>query len=74
MSIYIAFKDSTNPSRQPQKELSLETDDSGSPRDMSRQTVTAIKPSNEKSQLCKKFMENGNCPYQKKCKFAHGSH
>jgi hypothetical protein len=28
----------------------------------------------EKSQLCKKFVENGYCPYQKKCKFAHGSH
>jgi len=26
-----------------------------------------------KSQLCKKFMENGYCPYGKKCKFAHGS-
>ena len=25
-----------------------------------------------KSQLCKKFMENGCCPYDKKCKFAHG--
>ena len=28
----------------------------------------------EKSQLCKKFIENGYCPYQKKCKFAHGLH
>lgn len=28
----------------------------------------------EKSQLCKKFIENGFCPYQNKCKFAHGSH
>ena len=25
-----------------------------------------------KSQLCKKFMEHGYCPYDKKCKFAHG--
>jgi hypothetical protein len=28
----------------------------------------------EKSQLCKKFLEFGSCPYQKRCKFAHGSH
>ena len=28
----------------------------------------------EKSQLCKRFMQNGSCPYEKKCKFAHGSH
>ncbi len=24
--------------------------------------------------MCKKFIENGSCPYQGKCKFAHGSH
>ena len=28
----------------------------------------------EKSELCKKFMEKGHCPYGSKCKFAHGSH
>lgn len=28
----------------------------------------------EKSELCKKFMERGYCPYGDKCKFAHGSH
>lgn len=28
----------------------------------------------EKSQLCKKFVENGYCPYEKRCKFAHGLH
>ena len=28
----------------------------------------------EKSELCKKFMEKGDCPYGFKCKFAHGSH
>ena len=28
----------------------------------------------EKSQLCKKFIENGACPYSYKCKFAHGLH
>lgn len=27
----------------------------------------------EKSELCKKFMEKGSCPYGYKCKFAHGS-
>lgn len=28
----------------------------------------------EKSQLCKKFVEHGYCPYEKRCKFAHGLH
>ena len=28
----------------------------------------------EKSELCKKYMEKGECPYGYKCKFAHGSH
>jgi hypothetical protein len=28
----------------------------------------------EKSQLCKKFIENGCCPYKTRCKFAHGLH
>ena len=28
----------------------------------------------EKSELCKKFLEKGSCPYGEKCKFAHGSH
>lgn len=28
----------------------------------------------EKSELCKKFVERGSCPYGEKCKFAHGSH
>ena len=28
----------------------------------------------EKSQLCKKFIEFGICPYGQKCKFAHGQH
>lgn len=26
----------------------------------------------EKSQLCKKFVEQGYCPYERRCKFAHG--
>ena len=33
-----------------------------------------IRLNKEKSQLCKKFMEFGYCPYGKRCKFAHGSH
>lgn len=28
----------------------------------------------EKSELCKKFTEQGFCPYGSRCKFAHGSH
>lgn len=28
----------------------------------------------EKLELCRKFMDQGYCPYEKKCKFAHGSH
>ena len=27
-----------------------------------------------KTELCRKFMENGSCPYGKKCQFAHGYH
>ena len=41
-----------------------------SPRQNSSQPTTY----KEKSQLCKKFVENGYCPYEKKCKFAHGLH
>lgn len=28
----------------------------------------------EKSELCKKYIEKGSCPYGMKCKFAHGRH
>lgn len=28
----------------------------------------------QKSQLCRGFIEAGFCPYQNRCKFAHGSH
>jgi len=41
-----------------------------SPRQNSSQQSTY----KEKSQLCKKFVEHGYCPYEKKCKFAHGLH
>ena len=27
-----------------------------------------------KSELCKKYIERGSCPYGIKCKFAHGCH
>jgi hypothetical protein len=27
-----------------------------------------------KAELCRRFMQFGCCPYQRKCKFAHGSH
>ncbi len=30
--------------------------------------------SKQKAELCKQFMEFGECPYQGRCKFAHGSH
>lgn len=56
----------------------------GNPRQekkgVSRSTVDSGEGSVEgrsdkvKSQLCKRFMEKGYCPYEKRCKFAHGSH
>ncbi len=39
-----------------------------------RQNLPSYISHKEKSQLCKKFVENGYCPYEKKCKFAHGLH
>ncbi len=39
-----------------------------------RQNTQTKATHKEKSQLCKKFVENGYCPYEKKCKFAHGLH
>lgn len=68
----------TTSSFQGKKELnySPSTEDSASPR--GHQQIAYSKPSikkdKEKSQLCKKFIEFGFCPYEKKCKFAHGSH
>jgi hypothetical protein len=37
-----------------------------------REHSVDVKGNKLKSQLCKKFMENGYCPYEKRCKFAHG--
>lgn len=37
-----------------------------------KETSIDAKHTKLKSQLCKKFMENGYCPYEKRCKFAHG--
>ena len=49
---------------------SLSTQESHSPNN----TPKCSYLNKEKSELCRKFMEKGFCPYQKKCKFAHGSH
>ena len=39
-----------------------------------REHAATLPSYKEKSQLCKKFVENGYCPYEKRCKFAHGLH
>lgn len=59
-----------------QQNYSPSTDDSGSPRSGFTETYgkPSIRKDKEKSQLCKKYLEFGFCPYEKKCKFAHGSH
>lgn len=53
-----------------QQACSLSTEESHSPNN----TPKCGYHNKEKSELCRKFMEKGFCPYQKKCKFAHGSH
>lgn len=54
---------------------SFSTSGSSTPRESPEgHEKSSIHSNKEKSQLCKKFMENGFCPYQNKCKFAHGSH
>ena len=52
------------------------TEDSASPRNHQQDYYhkSSIRKDKEKSQLCKKYLEFGFCPYEKKCKFAHGSH
>lgn len=59
-----------------QMDYSPSTEDSMSPRAHQQMPLPkpSIKKDKEKSQLCKKFIEFGVCPYEKKCKFAHGSH
>lgn len=47
---------------------------STSPSESPKSTNMAFFSNKEKSELCRKFMEFGYCPYQKKCKFAHGCH
>jgi|JI9StandDraft_2_1071091.scaffolds.fasta_scaffold771969_1 hypothetical protein len=42
--------------------------------DLSEETHINPEDSKEKSELCRRFMDYGYCPYQKRCKFAHGSH
>jgi hypothetical protein len=66
-------------SRQPghkQQDYSPSTEESVSPRHEHPNAYykSSIRKDKEKSQLCKKFLEFGFCPYEKKCKFAHGSH
>lgn len=52
---------------------SVSTTGSSSPRESPDYFLKNSSFSNkEKSQLCKRFMENGYCPYERKCKFAHG--
>ena len=48
---------------------STDGSDSNTPKKPNRK-----KPIKQKSDLCWKFMEHGSCPYEDKCKFAHGSH
>ena len=31
-------------------------------------------PAKHKTELCKTFSELGYCPYENKCRFAHGKH
>ena len=59
-----------------QQNYSPSTEDSASPRSdpPSNYYKSSIRKDKEKSQLCKKYLEFGFCPYEKKCKFAHGSH
>ena len=59
-----------------QQNYSPSTQDSASPRDHPSYNCpkSSIRKDKEKSQLCKKYLEFGFCPYEKKCKFAHGSH
>ena len=51
---------------------SVSTQGPDSPREYQSEFVAL--PCKEKSELCKKFTEFGYCPYEKKCKFAHGFH
>ena len=50
---------------------SVSTDGSDSPR---HQHPRHPRRNKEKLELCKKFTEFGYCPYEGKCKFAHGYH
>ena len=60
--------DQTGPSKH--EASSLSTQESLSPENIPKNQFQT----KEKSELCRKFMEFGYCPYQRNCKFAHGSH
>lgn len=47
-------------------------DDSSSDKD--EEFFTKTNPHKHKTELCKTFSELGACPYQLKCRFAHGKH
>ena len=56
---------------QRREERTYQKSNSNSTQDGKEDSVDA-KYNKLKSQLCKKYMENGYCPYEKRCKFAHG--
>jgi hypothetical protein len=53
---------------------STQGSDSPRPCEQENHCQYSIRKDKEKSQLCKKYLEFGFCPYEKKCKFAHGLH
>lgn len=52
-------------------EASISTEGPDSPR---QHECRRGQRNKEKLELCKKFTEYGYCPYDRKCKFAHGYH
>ena len=44
------------------------------PNESSHEHPHELQDHKQKAELCKKFMDEGYCPFQEKCKFAHGSH
>jgi len=75
-NLQIPFSELQNTLDKKALDCSVSTEGSSSPRDYEpcNYGKSSIRKDKEKSQLCKKYLENGFCPYEKKCKFAHGSH
>lgn len=48
-------------------------EDSNSDRD-EEFFILKTNPAKHKTELCKTFSELGSCPYQRRCRFAHGKH